>query len=108
MFTVSTARIGAPGSRAGKQAQEHQSAGLTRNAATGTALVVAGPRREINMARPAAPPRSAAFLAHLIATAERLPQTRMRRQVGSAEAAAAYRAASDGLVKIPARRLKVT
>ena len=36
--------------------------------------------------------RQAAFLAHLIATKDQLPQTRERRRVEPAEAIAAYRA----------------
>lgn len=49
-----------------------------------------------------APARSAAFLAHVIATAADAPQTRARRRASEAEAAAAYAAAS-GLVAGSAR-----
>ncbi len=42
---------------------------------------------------PRRPARDAAFLAHLIATARQLPQTRERRCAEPAEAIAAYRAA---------------
>jgi hypothetical protein len=41
---------------------------------------------------PAARPRQAAFLAHLIATKEQIPQTRERRRAEPHEAIAAYRA----------------
>jgi len=39
--------------------------------------------------------RQAAFLAHLIATKEQLPQTRERRRAGLSEAIAAYRTAAN-------------
>jgi hypothetical protein len=39
--------------------------------------------------------RQAAFLAHLIATKEQLPQTRERRRAEPGEAVAAYRAAAE-------------
>jgi hypothetical protein len=43
----------------------------------------------------------AGFLAHLIATAEQLPQTRERRRAEPAEAIAAYRTASAAPVANP-------
>jgi len=46
------------------------------------------------------PRPSAAFLAHLIATAERVPQARSRRRAGFGEAAAAY-AATARFVRPP-------
>jgi hypothetical protein len=59
----------------------------------------AGPHRR-SLAPPAPPPRtdcracaprpSAAFLAHLIATAQRAPQTRQRRRAEATEACAHY------------------
>ena len=54
----------------------------------GRALVVMEPAA----LEPAARPRQAAFLAHLIATKEQVPQTRARRRAEPTEAIAAYRA----------------
>lgn len=53
------------------------------------ALVVTVPA---TLAEPAARPRQATFLAHLIATKEQAPQTRERRRAEPTEAIAAYRA----------------
>lgn len=44
--------------------------------------------------RPAANYRQSAFLAHLIATKDQLPQTRARRRAEPCEVIAAYRAAA--------------
>lgn len=55
----------------------------------GRALVITAPAAT---PEPAARPRQAAFLAHLIATKEQAPQTRERRRAEPTEAIAAYRA----------------
>jgi hypothetical protein len=48
---------------------------------------------EARDARPHRPiPRAAAFLAHLVATARQLPQTRQRRRAEPSEVIAAYQA----------------
>jgi hypothetical protein len=54
---------------------------------------------------PAARLPAAPFLAHLIATARRLPQTRERRRASPGEAAAAYADATGGRIgkRWPAR-----
>lgn len=79
-----------------EQAAIGQTGGMPRDVApaeaehdtASRALVVVAP---VAPHRPPANYRQAAFLAHLIATRELLPQTRERRQVGPAEAIAAYR-----------------
>jgi hypothetical protein len=56
------------------------------------ALTVVG----LPVRREAAPARGdSAFLAHLIATKEQAPQTRVKRRAEPAEALAAYRATAD-------------
>ena len=50
-----------------------------------------------------ATPRPAAFLAHLIATARQVPQTRERRRAELGEVIAAYQATIDKLRKLNAR-----
>jgi hypothetical protein len=63
--------------------------GAMTNAMTNALVLVAPDIRE----RQAAPARTRAgadFIAHLIATAKRMPQTRERRRAEPAEAAAAY------------------
>lgn len=57
---------------------------------TGRALVPLAPEAEVHSHR--TPPRSATFLAHLIATARQVPQTRERRRAEPGEAIAAYTA----------------
>ena len=54
------------------------------------ALVALTPEAATN--KPSDSHRQAAFLAHLIATKDQLPQTRERRRAEPAEAIAAYRA----------------
>jgi len=57
---------------------------------TGRALVVVGPPPQAAGGARSGTAPSAAFLAHLIATAQGSPQTRVRRRAGPAEALAAY------------------
>ncbi len=75
---------------------EQQMAGFARQNGSGhsaddrpqsRALVVTEPV----VPEPVARPRPAAFLAHLIATKEKVPQTRERRRAEPTEAIAAYR-----------------
>ena len=69
--------------------------------AQGADLAPAGESRALVALMPAAAPhkpseshRQAAFLAHLIATKDQLPQTRERRRAEPAEAIAAYQASA--------------
>lgn len=57
-----------------------------------TALIPIAPERRAGPAAPADCRANADFIAHLIATVARAPQTRARRRAEPAEALAAYRA----------------
>jgi hypothetical protein len=59
--------------------------------AAGTALVPVDPVPERATAVLPSPRPSASFLTHLLATAERLPETRQRRRANEADASLAYR-----------------
>jgi len=74
-------------------------AGASRKALQGETAPAEGESRALVAVSPAmAPPepprvfRQAPFLAHLIATREQMPQTRIRRRAEPGEALAAYRA----------------
>jgi len=82
---------------------EQELVGRTSASASGRALVptalsVAGDGRGAHRATGQAPP--AAFLAHLIATALKAPQTRPRRRAEPDDASAAYAAATAGCVHL--------
>ena len=57
--------------------------------ATGRSLVPVGPQADAGQGYRNSRP-SAVFLAHLIGTAQRVPQSRARRRIGPADASAAY------------------
>ena len=80
---------------AGGHASEHELVGRTSALASGRALVpttLSGPGTGHSVGQ--APP--AAFLAQLIATALKAPQTRARRRAEPDDASAAYSAAAAG------------
>ncbi len=66
------------------------------------ALVPIAPSR-LQDGRPTTRVPCAAFLAHLIATAQRAPQTRARRRAEPADACAAYATASTAAIPAPTR-----
>src|SRR5262249_55909563 len=81
------------GARSSPAIHESQFVGRTGAPASGRALVPTTPSRAsaVCVTRPR---QSAVFLAHLIATAQQAPQTRMRRRAEPTESRAAYIAAS--------------
>jgi hypothetical protein len=66
--------------------------GLAQEAEMGTALVPTVSSERTQPLSPAFRPPCAPFLAHLIATAHKSPQTRIRRRAEPSEAVAAYTA----------------
>jgi hypothetical protein len=66
--------------------------GLAQEVDMSTALVAIVPTPQPATILAASRPASAAFLAHLIATARQVPQTRARRRAAPAEAIEAYAA----------------
>jgi len=101
---------GIRGTSAGESAQSRGR--LRRNqGADGTATIEESRALVVVQPPPLVPPstigssRSAAsFLAHLIATEQRAPQTRLRRRIEPAQASLAYRVA-DALAATPRTRL---
>jgi hypothetical protein len=71
------------------------------------ALVPIAPSR-LQGARPPRRLPCAAFLAHLIATTQRAPQTRARRRAEPADACAAYATASTAAIPAPTHRRSVS
>jgi hypothetical protein len=70
------------------------------NALSENALVpVAAVRRQSSLPSESHLPSEAPFLAHLIATAEQIPQTRTLRRATPAEAQAAYRSAAHNATR---------
>jgi hypothetical protein len=68
--------------------------------ATGRSLVPLGPQMDAGhgISRP-----SAVFLAQLIGTAQGMPQTRLRRRLGAADASACYRAVARQATTVAGR-----
>lgn len=96
MLKISAASASGSAVPSGRHPRAPEAQRVPAEVAASRALIVAAP-----VGNPAIKPvprvaRSAAFLAHLIATAEKMPQTRVLRRLGSAEAATAYAAAEAG------------
>jgi hypothetical protein len=85
---------GPAANRAGPQAVRDNQRAPSEDATTGTAVIplaAPSPHRTIHSSgRP-----DAAFVAHLIATADHAPQTRMLRRAAPADAVTRYRLAGD-------------
>jgi len=79
----------------------------TSPATPSQALVPITPPR-LQDGRPTTRVPCAAFLAHLIATAQRAPQTRVRRRAEPADACAAYAAASTAAISAATRYRSVS
>lgn len=89
---TTTARIGRrvprrPAGAVGEGVPPHES----------RALVPVAPAAASEPERPLGRRPSAVFLAHLIASAQQVPQTRARRRAEPADAMAAYRAAGEAV-----------
>ena len=86
-------RIGEVSSSVSRRADmPERSLDAAEQVAESRALVLVTPATATDEPTPARDHRCATFLAHLIATKDRLPQTRERRRAEPADAIAAYRA----------------